>query len=77
MPSQFSGKICVVTGATQGVGEAVARHFTKEGAQGIILAGRNTERGQAIEAELCEQGTKAKFITTQLESEKDCQWFNH
>ena len=37
------------------------------------MAGRNAERGQAIEAELCEQGTKAKFITTQLESEKDCQ----
>ena len=35
---QFEGKIAVVTGGTQGVGEATARQFAMRGAAGMIMA---------------------------------------
>ena len=45
--SSLSGKYAIITGSTQGLGEAVARLFVERGAAGLILCGRNVERGQA------------------------------
>jgi NADP-dependent 3-hydroxy acid dehydrogenase YdfG len=32
-------KICVVTGAASGIGEAVARAYAQAGARGVVVAG--------------------------------------
>ena len=32
------GKVCVVTGAASGIGEAVARAFAAAGAKGVVVA---------------------------------------
>ena len=37
----FSGKIVVVTGASKGIGEAIAARFLKEGAEGVAMLARN------------------------------------
>lgn len=50
--NRMDGKICVVTGATQGLGAAIARRLATAGAQGIIITGRNEARGQAVATEL-------------------------
>ena len=42
-------KICVVTGATSGIGLAAAMLLAAKGAQ-LILVGRDEERGQAAVA---------------------------
>jgi len=43
---QLSGKIVVVTGASMGIGEAIARIFANEGAS-IVLLSRDAERAEA------------------------------
>lgn len=48
---KLKDKVCIVTGATSGMGKAIAEAFSKEGAQ-LILSGRNEERGQSLEKQL-------------------------
>ena len=47
---RFDGKITIVTGSTQGLGEAIARRFAAEGAAGVVVCGRNRDRGEAVAA---------------------------
>lgn len=63
---QLEGKVAVVTGSTQGLGEAVARHFAERGAAGLVLCGRNAHRGEAVAAELTAQGCRAVFVQADL-----------
>ncbi|WP_375742454.1 SDR family NAD(P)-dependent oxidoreductase [Corallococcus interemptor] len=44
----------LVTGATAGIGQAIARRFVKEGAR-VIAAGRRSDRLEALRAELGER----------------------
>ncbi|RKG61811.1 SDR family NAD(P)-dependent oxidoreductase [Corallococcus sp. AB011P] len=46
--------IVLVTGATAGIGQAIARRFVKEGAR-VIAAGRRSDRLDALKAELGER----------------------
>ena len=42
----LSGKVALVTGAAQGIGEACARRFAREGTH-VVLADVDDARGQA------------------------------
>jgi NAD(P)-dependent dehydrogenase (short-subunit alcohol dehydrogenase family) len=64
----FAGKVAVVTGSTQGLGEGVARLFAARGAEGLALCGRNAEQGEAIAKELNDAGTKTIFVQADLRS---------
>jgi NAD(P)-dependent dehydrogenase (short-subunit alcohol dehydrogenase family) len=44
---RLQGKVAIVTGAAQGIGEAYARRFAKEGAQ-VVVADVNAEKGAAV-----------------------------
>ena len=48
---KLKDKVCIVTGATSGMGKAIARAFYEEGGK-LVLSGRNEERGQTLEEEL-------------------------
>lgn len=61
--SSLEGKIAVVTGAAQGIGEATARLFIARGAAGVVLVDRNAEKGRAVAASI---GDKALFVETDL-----------
>jgi len=61
--SSLAGKIAVVTGAAQGIGEATARLFVARGAAGVVLVDRNAEKGRGVAASL---GEKALFVETDL-----------
>ena len=45
---QFEGKIVVITGSTQGLGEAVAHLFARRGAEGLVICGRNIDNGRKV-----------------------------
>jgi 3alpha(or 20beta)-hydroxysteroid dehydrogenase len=64
---RLSGKVAIITGASQGMGEAHARHFVAEGAQ-VVLTDINGERGEAIAAEL---GENARFVRADVTSLSD------
>ena len=48
---KLKDKVCIVTGATSGMGKAIARAFYEEGGK-LVLSGRNEKRGQTLEEEL-------------------------
>ena len=64
----LQGRICIVTGGSQGIGEACARRFAREGAIPVI-ADVAAERGQVLANELgglfvpCDVGDKAQVDT--------------
>lgn len=47
MSLKLKGKICIITGATSGMGKAIAERFHAEGAK-LVLSGRNEKRGDAL-----------------------------
>jgi len=61
----LEGRVCLVTGGSQGIGEACARRFATDGAQ-VVIADIDDERGQALATELgglylrCDVGDKTQ-----------------
>lgn len=61
----LKGRVCIVTGGAQGIGEACARRFAREGAQ-VVIADMADTPGEALAAELgalyihCDVGDKAQ-----------------
>ena len=72
-PSSLHGKYAVVTGSTQGLGEATARLFAERGAAGVIVSGRNAERGNAVTADLRAGGCQAHFVQADLADVDACR----
>ena len=66
LKKQFAGKVAVVTGGTQGLGEATARLLAGRGAAGLVIVGRNARRGKDIAAELTDDGVKTRYVQADL-----------
>lgn len=69
----FDGQVAIVTGGTQGLGEATAHLFAERGARGVVINGRNTERGQAVVDALNAAGTEAHFVKGDLANVEDAK----
>ncbi|GAB4253519.1 MAG: SDR family NAD(P)-dependent oxidoreductase [Acidobacteriota bacterium] len=65
---ELEGRVAVITGATSGMGKAMALRFAAAGAA-VVLVGRNRDRG----AEVCEairtQGGRAEFVAGDVAEE--------
>lgn len=70
---QLAGKYAVITGGTQGLGEATARLFAARGAAGLMLCGRNAARGESIARELSKDGCLTCFVQADLASMENCR----
>ena len=57
------GKVAVVTGASRGIGEAIARAFAANGMK-VVLAARSEEQGRKVASEIVAQGGDAVFVRT-------------
>ena len=63
---RFSGKVALVTGSTQGVGEAIADRLVDEGLSGLVVTGRNEERGRAVATRLGADSCRTLFVAADL-----------
>lgn len=68
--NRMDGKVCVVTGATQGLGAAIARRLAAAGAAGVVITGRNAAKGQAVAASL---PCPAHFVQADFGNVADCE----
>jgi NAD(P)-dependent dehydrogenase (short-subunit alcohol dehydrogenase family) len=71
-PCTLDGKIAVITGSTQGLGEAIARLFAARGARGLVICGRQKDKGEALARDLTKDSCKAVFVPADLERLEDC-----
>jgi 3-oxoacyl-[acyl-carrier protein] reductase len=62
---KLEGKVAVITGAAQGIGEAYARRFAKEGAR-VVVADVNAGKGGAVAGDI-----GAVFERVDVSSEED------
>lgn len=62
----LAGKVILITGATQGVGAAIAREAARQHAEAIAVVGRSERKGNAIVEELTSLGAKAGFVGADL-----------
>lgn len=65
----LAGKVALVTGATQAMGEAIARRLASDGAA-VLGVGRNEERGNAVAARLRADGLRADFVAADVGEER-------
>jgi NAD(P)-dependent dehydrogenase (short-subunit alcohol dehydrogenase family) len=70
MATTFDGSTALVTGATSGIGRAVALQLAQQGAE-VIVHGRSAERGAEVVQEIQNVGGKARFIAANLADADD------
>ena len=66
-----SEQVLVVTGATSGLGRAVARLAGSRGAQ-VVCAGRNADALEAVVAEIEDRGGRALAVELDVAGEDEC-----
>jgi NAD(P)-dependent dehydrogenase (short-subunit alcohol dehydrogenase family) len=72
MTNRHQNTVAVITGGTQGLGLAIARRLAAEGAQGIVVCGRNVQRGAQAEAELRGLGVQCRYVQADMALPDDC-----
>lgn len=68
----FQHKTVIITGAANGIGEAIACGYAKEGAR-VVLADIDEEKGKRLEEQLRKESYEVYFIKTDVKQEKDIQ----
>lgn len=68
----FKDKIVIVTGASSGIGEAIAREFAASGSK-VVLSARNESKLAEIVRDISLRGGEASFIRTDVSCEDDCR----
>jgi len=66
--SRLAGKAVLVTGATGGIGGAIARRFLSEGAN-VMLVGRSAEKLEATQRDLDADGRVSRFVAEATDAE--------
>jgi short-subunit dehydrogenase len=72
MNNRFKDKIVIVTGASSGIGEAIARQFSAHGSK-VILAARSEDKLKKIVAEIQSLNQVASYVVTDVAREDDCK----
>ncbi|MFM8433309.1 MAG: SDR family oxidoreductase, partial [Bacteroidota bacterium] len=71
---KMQGKVVLITGASSGIGKAMAEVFGREGAS-LCLMARNTERLEQLVGSLESRGVRSFAITGDVSKEQDCKRF--
>ncbi len=66
MEVRLDGKVALITGATQGIGEAIATAAAGSGAHGLFLTDRNEAPGDRVADALSAEGGAMEFLAVDL-----------
>jgi 3-oxoacyl-[acyl-carrier protein] reductase len=69
----LSGKTAIITGASKGIGKGIAETFAKQGANVAFTFLSSVEKGQALEQELQQYGTKVKGYRSDASKMEDAE----
>jgi len=69
---KLKNKTAIITGGTSGIGKATALLFAEEGAN-LIVTGRRTDKGKALETECRQKGVRCAFVEADHTRLEDCQ----
>jgi len=70
---RLAGKTAIVTGGSQGIGEAIAKLFVEKGAN-VVIGDVQEEKGKLLETELNQKGDRSRFA--RLDVSKAADWKN-
>jgi 3-oxoacyl-[acyl-carrier protein] reductase len=68
-PFRLDGKVVLITGASRGIGEAIALEAADAGAEGIVLAARRADALATVGEELSDRGCRAACATVDVTHE--------
>jgi len=65
-------KVVIITGATSGIGKALAYEYSTKGSV-VVICGRNLEKLQEIATDIDSKGGVVSFVQTDVSVETDCK----
>ena len=71
MSKRFEGKVVVVTGASKGIGAAIAKQFASEGASVVVNYATSKEGADRVVAEIKKNGGKAVAVQADMAKKSD------
>jgi 3-oxoacyl-[acyl-carrier protein] reductase len=71
MSKRFEGKVAVVTGASKGIGAAIAKQFASEGASVVVNYATSREGADRVVSEIKKNGGKAVAVQADMAKKSD------
>ena len=68
---ELNGKVCIITGGSEGIGKATALLLAAKGAH-VTITGRTKTKLEAVVAQGAEQGLSLNYFVGDVSSEEDC-----
>jgi len=68
----MEGKVVVITGASSGIGKALAFEFSGKGSK-VVLGARNHDNLKKVADEINQQGGEAVYCVADVSNENDCK----
>lgn len=72
MKNVLKNRVVVITGASSGIGEAMAKLYAQMGAK-VVLGARSEDKLQQLSADIVAAGGQAAYCATDVTKQADCQ----
>lgn len=73
MSKKLEGKVAIVTGASKGIGAAIAKHLAKEGASVVVNYASSKEGADRVVEEIKKEGGKAVAVQADMAKRSDIE----
>jgi NAD(P)-dependent dehydrogenase (short-subunit alcohol dehydrogenase family) len=72
MKDIFKDKVIIITGASSGIGRAIALEFAKQGSK-VVIASRSADKLESLAAEIKSLNQEVFSVVTDVSFESDCK----